>query len=978
MPVRGTGRGISFEESRVPLALSALAQGRQALAASEHAAALSWLERAHRLVPADPNAALALASACLADDPRRAQALFAAIAGHHDVAQAWLGLVAAGLRCGDPTAAMRALSHALSHHALTPEVAAFATRMAPPAGWCALTSDGRLEIHGPAPHHVTLDGRALRGVRLPSAWAAGRRIAVTCNGVPALGSPIHLDLVRRLAGCVEPGDGGIAGWAWHPHDPATHPRLTLTDAAGIPIRTWQADDETITVPDTGALARPRAVRVPAAWLHGHAGPFHLLGANGRALLGSPLDPRTDQAAHQAAAQAVAAAYPAASRSVAATRIPPPSLRIDAPPPSRPIGAGRSRRDQTIIIPVHDGGRIVQDCLDAVLDTLPATARLLVVDDGSTDPSLVALLDDLARRGGLILLRNKAARGFPAAANAGLRAARGRDVILLNSDALPPPRWIERLAEAAYSAPDIGTVTPLSNEASILSYPGAAGTNPRPDRASVLALDRLAVAANPATLIDIPVGVGFCMYVRRDCLNATGLLRADLFAQGYGEETDFCLRSRHLGWRHVALPGLFVGHLSGRSFGTGAVHLRARNARIIEQLHPGYHAVIDWVLARDPLAGARRRIDAMIWRRRARAWKAAAILITHKDGGGVEQRVLASAGSHARAGRRPIILRPARLAEDVPAISVHDGVEDDLPNLVFRLPEELPTLRRLLRAANPRVQEVHHLLGFHAAIHDLIRSLGVPWIVHVHDYAWFCPRVVLLTGHGHYCGEPDLAGCEDCIADHGHHLEEDISVAALRERSAPILLGANLVVTPSDDTGSRIRRHFPGLVTETVPHSDDAAIPAPRMPSGQARARPLVCVVGAIGVHKGYDILLACARDAQRRNLDLDYVIVGHTEDDARIMATGRVFVTGIYKPHEAVGLIAEQGAHLGFVASVCPETWCLSLDDIWRAGLSAAAFDIGAPAERIRRSGRGFLLPLGLSISAINNALVAAIRSGIY
>jgi glycosyltransferase involved in cell wall biosynthesis len=134
------------------------------------------------------------------------------------------------------------------------------------------------------------------------------------------------------------------------------------------------------------------------------------------------------------------------------------------------------------------------------------------------------------------------------------------------------------------------------------------------------------------------------------------------------------------------------------------------------------------------------------------------------------------------------------------------------------------------------------------------------------------------------------------------------------------------------------------------------------------------VVGAIGVHKGYEVLLACARDAASRNLDLDFVVVGHTIDDARLMATGRVFVTGEFEPDEAVGLIEAQRAVLGFVPSICPETWCLGLGDLWRGGLQVAAFDIGAPAERIRQTGRGFVLPLGLSANAINNKLIAAIR----
>jgi hypothetical protein len=177
------------------------------------------------------------------------------------------------------------------------------------------------------------------------------------------------------------------------------------------------------------------------------------------------------------------------------------------------------------------------------------------------------------------------------------------------------------------------------------------------------------------------------------------------------------------------------------------------------------------------------------------------------------------------------------------------------------------------------------------------------------------------GHDRYCGEPDLPACEACVADNGHFLREEIAVAALRRRSAGFLTAARRVVVPSDDTGVRMRRHFDGLTTITVPHEDDAAIPAvsdrraaaayfgppgvgsPGVgrsgvgPSGNGpsgndmtnaagRSRISVCVVGGIGVHKGYDILLACARDAARRDLDLEFIVVGHTTDDARMLATG--------------------------------------------------------------------------------------------
>jgi GT2 family glycosyltransferase len=64
-----------------------------------------------------------------------------------------------------------------------------------------------------------------------------------------------------------------------------------------------------------------------------------------------------------------------------------------------------------------------------------------------------------------------------------------------------------------------------------------------------------------------------------------LLREDLFAQGYGEENDFCIRGRHLGWRHVAVPGLFVAHVGAQSFGLAKKYLLERNIRKLNEIHP---------------------------------------------------------------------------------------------------------------------------------------------------------------------------------------------------------------------------------------------------------------------------------------------------------------------------------------------------------------------------------------------------------
>jgi GT2 family glycosyltransferase len=738
-----------------------------------------------------------------------------------------------------------------------------------------------------------------------------------------------------------------------------------------------------------------------------AGPIHIRGLDGKDLPGSPLSPFADEANHVAAAIRLGQIYTAGSKgdAQASSRRDPatvsPALRAGAPVPAKPMGADRRRRAATIVIPVHDGGEACLASLTSVLASMQAGARVLVVDDASSDPALIAMLGKMVRRRKIALIRHERELGFAAAANAGIQAAEGRDVVLLNSFTLTPPNWLERLRAAAYAAPDIGTVTPLSSVTGMLGYADDASFYRCRDQAAINRLDRMAERANGAVVIDIPVGGSCCLYLRRDCLDAVGVFRADVFAQGPCGQNDLCLRARHLGWRNVALPGLFVGHRDGPPFGAppfgdNTVHLRARNSRIIEQLHPGHDALIKDFLTRDPLAEPRRRIELLRWRSQGRKWQRAVVLITHDDGGGVEQRLRHAVGTHTSAQCRAIVLRPATTASGEPAIAVRDGVSGDFPDLVYAMPRELPALVRLLRAAASESIEAHHLADYPPAVYDLITRLGIAYDVHVHDYAWFCPRVSLVAATNRYCGEPDLQGCEACVADNGHFLREDIAVATLRNRSAAFLAAARRVVVPSEDAGARMRRQFTGLTTITVPHEDDASIqplagqpptaappsappanapPPNAQPAAAAGSdRQKVCVVGAIGVHKGYEVLLACARDAARRDLALEFIVVGHTIDDTRMLATGRVFVTGRFEPDEAVALIAQQGARLAFLPSVCPETWCLTLGDVWRAGLAAVAFNIGAPAERIKRTGGGFVLPLGLSPGAINNALMRPYR----
>jgi GT2 family glycosyltransferase/glycosyltransferase involved in cell wall biosynthesis len=918
----------------------------QQLLATDPVAAVAWLERASRFAPEEQTLRYTLGLALLrAGEPARAAAALAAAAAASDAAEAWLALASAELARGEAELAAVALAELLRRHALpSREAAVLARRVVAAtgaAGWCGRRSGGAVVAEAAAAVEVALDGRRLPPARLAGLPARGS-LRLSADGRELLGSPLDLAALRRVEGCVEAAGGGLVGWAWHPADPKAVPRLRIVTARGALLCTVRARDMAIIA--LRPLARPRRFVVAARRLAGAAGAATALGADGAPLLGSPV-----------------LLHPA----------PLPGRRSGPRPPV----AADPARPVAVVVPVHGAAAVTLACLQALFATAPGAA-VVVVDDASPEPELAAALDRLAAAKRILLLRHRRRRGFPGAANAGLRRAAdlaGRpDVVLLNSDTLPAPHWLQRLAAAVHATGDIGTATPLSNDASIVGYPAAGRPNPLPEGAELRRLAAAAARANRGVAVEIPTAVGFCMFIRRECLAATGLLREDAFAQGYGEENDFCLRARRLGWRHVAVPEAFVAHHGGVSFGPARDFLLRRNAAVLEALHPGWRQEVAAFEQADPLAAARARLDAH--RLRAASRQPAVLLITHDSGGGVEKVVQARLAALQAEGRRGLLLRPERAVlgprSYLPGRCRLEDPALPTPNLRFTLPEALPALLALLRALRPAAVELHHLLGHHPLVATLAERLGVPLDLHIHDYAGICPRITLLGAGDRYCGEPDrLSACEACVAALGSRLEEEIPVAALRARTAALLASARRVVVPSRDAAARLRRYFPTRAAEVVPLGDDTALPPPApSPGGTVRR---VCVVGGIGPEKGYAVLLACARDAARRRLPLRFVVVGHTPDDAALHATGVVFVTGPYAAENVVAEIRAQKADLAFLPSVWPETWGFTLGEAWAAGLVTCVFDLGAPAERVRRRGSGVVLPLGLDAGGINNALLA-------
>ncbi|WP_432992022.1 mycofactocin biosynthesis glycosyltransferase MftF [Dactylosporangium sp. CA-233914] len=215
---------------------------------------------------------------------------------------------------------------------------------------------------------------------------------------------------------------------------------------------------------------------------------------------------------------------------------------------------RERPDATVVIPVRD--RVPQ--LDRCLAGLGRDYPVIVVDDGSRDPRGVAAV---AARHGATVVRRPHNGGAGAARNTGLRHAGTEIVVMVDSDCVPVPGWIERLAAhladplVAVAAPRIVPLATAAPVRSVGRYNQACGSLDLGDHeARVVPLTRVAYVPTAA------------LVVRRAAL--LDVARGeDVFdpAMTVGEDVDLIWRLHHAGWRIRYDPAVQVQHDEPRTW-----------------------------------------------------------------------------------------------------------------------------------------------------------------------------------------------------------------------------------------------------------------------------------------------------------------------------------------------------------------------------------------------------------------------------
>lgn len=624
---------------------------------------------------------------------------------------------------------------------------------------------------------------------------------------------------------------------------------------------------------------------------------------------------------------------------------------------------------TILVPIYLGVDDVRRCVDSILRhgaSSTAETEVMLIDDGSPEAEVREFLDSLELAASSMpvrVLRNQENLGFVATVNRGLRESSG-DVVVLNADTIVTSGWLDRLAVTA-SAEGVATVTPLTNFGSICTLPDSIIEAFRLN-SDEPAVDECAdfIAAQSLELRpEVITGVGFCMYVTRESLDACGFLDEDAFGQGYGEEVDFCLRATRSGFRHLVEDSTFVFHRGAGSFGK---ERQARMAKASATLHDRYRyfrAANTVERSHQPLGTTFTALElglsAQLSGDRRHVLH---ILHSAPDAMGGTEKHLRSLIDALMVDTDASILFPVEsgfvlrtmLGDAEGGITHHEYLLPGGPRRVTKVVDEVAAeaLAMALDMFSFDAVHIQNLIGHSLAPLGVLEDFSGPVVCSVRDLYLACPHHWLLYRNSQACGIPeDLSLCGRCLPETLGHSRAYLE--AFREVVASRIDAVDRWVFASQSAADYLLRAYdidPDRI-EVIPHGAiiDLSRRCRDVDEHRIFDEPLrLAFVGMGWTKKGLSIVNQLAEDLSGSTVEI------HHFGDLRETASPELQIHGPYDNERLPELLRSAGIQIVLLPGPYAETFGHVMTEAVVAGLPVIGTRYGALGERIRRQGVGW------------------------
>ena len=229
-------------------------------------------------------------------------------------------------------------------------------------------------------------------------------------------------------------------------------------------------------------------------------------------------------------------------------------------------------DLDIVVTMFNAEDHVVNCLESIIRVTTVPHRIIIVDDASSLHSHRVVADYIRDKPWITIIQNRQNMGYTKSANLGLSSSQSSWALLLNSDTIVTPGWLEGMLAIAEADDKIALVGPLSNAATWQSIPqrrlenGQWSVNRIPENFTLNSWAGLVTSLSDRAHPEVSLLNGFCLLMRRAAIEAIGLFDEAAFPDAYGEEVDLCVRAKKCGYKIVIADDVFVYHHKSISYG----------------------------------------------------------------------------------------------------------------------------------------------------------------------------------------------------------------------------------------------------------------------------------------------------------------------------------------------------------------------------------------------------------------------------
>ena len=603
----------------------------------------------------------------------------------------------------------------------------------------------------------------------------------------------------------------------------------------------------------------------------------------------------------------------------------------------------------VIIPVYNGYAYLHKLFASLfLTTIPM--RIIVINDCSTDQRVESFIRNLCKQhDNIVYIKNDSNLGFVKTVNKGLAIAQNH-VALVNTDIEVPEGWLERLMYPIFTDENVASTTPYTNCGTLCSFPQMGKDNEIFGNRTLFFTDSI-FRKLPPNYLTMPTGVGFCMGMSIHAIHDVGFLDEKNFAKGYGEENDWCQRAIQKGYNNVQVENLYVYHKHGGSFSSAEKKkLLAENTKKLISKHPNYMADVARFFEYDGNKALRTYAYLLCI---CQINEDTYLCFNHILGGGADD--------YQRKQKKIAIEKGKKYIEFT--YNVYTGnyqVEISYLNYHIKLyANEFEELTRVIGLSNISKIFVNELVTY-PNVYDVLKGIlnlrkshDAKLVMLVHDFFCVCPTINLLSNRGSYC----LLNCASCKQG---SLQENKYIADLQYADIEewqnnwriFLQKCTSIIAFSDNSREIIERTYGELNSiKVIPHITDLMLP---VSSKYKTTETLnIGVLGVLSDRKGLNIVKQMLAIIDKDNLPVRIVIAGTCEEN---LESNHCVITGRYTREQLPSLMYLYDIDLIFISSIWPETFSYTAEEAMKMRMPLAVFNMGAPAERVRKYDNGLII----------------------